>query len=260
MVYGPEVAVEYLFIKQQLSRMQFFRMLGRAFAGLVPAGLPLTVRSGPLAGMKWIAGAAAGKGKGLSVLFNRCEPAQLEFAKSLLSGGMTCYDIGANVGLYTLLFAKYAKTVYAFEPLPRNLRYLVQAINTNNLTNVQILPCALSDKDGIAMFEQNENCAMGSLAERGDITVLVKSGDLISIQTGSKPHIIKVDVEGAELLVLHGLRETISSNHPIILLSVHSAELRNDCLDFLSSIGYRNCRPLNGPTLDDCTEIACRFA
>lgn len=63
-------------------------------------------------------GAAAGEFKGLSVIANLSEPNQVAHVLRILNNRSICFDIGANVGFYTLLFAKYAKEVFAFEPLP----------------------------------------------------------------------------------------------------------------------------------------------
>ncbi len=88
-------------------------------ASLIPAGTKLPILAGPLRGFRWIAGAAAGHGGGLSVLLHRAERSQLELARQWVGPSSVCFDIGANVGLYTLLFGRYGGKVVAFEPLPR---------------------------------------------------------------------------------------------------------------------------------------------
>ena len=60
-----------------------------------------------LRGFIWIAGATSGKAKGLSVILNLCESKQIENAKELSLKNSICFDIGADVGLYTFLFARY---------------------------------------------------------------------------------------------------------------------------------------------------------
>ena len=76
------------------------------------------------------------------MVFNRCEPEQLAAAARLAGPGATCFDVGAQAGMYTLLFARSgADAVYAFEPLPRNIGVLSRAIALNRLTNVRIIPC-----------------------------------------------------------------------------------------------------------------------
>lgn len=124
------------------------RQIGRILSNLFPTGTILPILRGPLAGQKWIVGAAAGNGKGLSTLFNTGEPDQFAYVEGLgfsLKSDI-CFDIGANVGLYSLLFAKYSRQVYAFEPLPRNLKFLYEVLRVNNIENVKIVPCAVSDR------------------------------------------------------------------------------------------------------------------
>lgn len=98
--------------------------LKRCLAAFIPDGTPLPVLAGPLRGRRWLAGAAPGPAKGLSTLFNRCEPGQLKEALRLAEPGGVFFDIGAHSGLYTLLLAKASRSIFAFEPLPRNIAFL----------------------------------------------------------------------------------------------------------------------------------------
>jgi hypothetical protein len=147
------------------------RKLGRILSKLFPTGTILPIISGPLKGYKWIVGAAAGEGKGLSTIFNLGEPEQFAMAKSLSPQNGIVFDIGANVGLYSLLFSKYSKQVYAFEPLPRNLKYLYEGIKNNNRSNVIIIPCAVSDRHEFLKFSEGDNCAIGKISEFGEYPV-----------------------------------------------------------------------------------------
>ena len=74
-----------------------FERLGIVFSKLIPSGMVVPVLKGPLHGAKWIVGAAAGEGKGLSVVLNLSEPEQLYMARRLVLPDAICFDIGANV-------------------------------------------------------------------------------------------------------------------------------------------------------------------
>lgn len=227
-----------------------------ALLRLVPTGLPLPILRGPLRGRWWIAGAAAGPGKGLSILANASEPGQLARAAALARPQAVCFDIGANVGFYTLLFATRARQVYAFEPLPRNLRFLIRMTERNRLANACVVPCAMGAEPGIAFFAPGDNPAVGALDERGDLPVHVTTVDIFCQQTGAAPDIMKIDVEGAEMDVLRGAAHTIEARHPDILLSVHSNALRRECLEWLRQAGYRNFEPLDADDLAEADEFA----
>jgi FkbM family methyltransferase len=204
---------------------------------LVPTGSALPICKGPLRGYRWITGAAAGRGKGLSVILNRSEPEQLCLAASLARDGI-CFDIGANVGLYTLVFARYGKRVFAFEPLPRNLAYLWRILEINHVSNATIVPCAISDRLSLASFQIGLNNALGKLHEAGTQPIPTVPLDCISNQYDVVPNVLKIDVEGSEMAVLHGADTILKRYHPHILLSTHGPELRSNCRDFLQSRGY----------------------
>ena len=228
----------------------------RPLTHLLPSGIPIPVLTGPLKGRKWIVGAAAGTGKGMSIFFNQFEPAQVKYAIQLLKTSSLCYDIGANVGFYTLLFSLYAEEVLAFEPLPRNLYYLIRLLELNKVTNTTIMPCAVSETAKISNFAKNEDYGLGKLDKEGDLQVLVTTCDQVVKETKKVPDLLKIDVEGAELGVLKGAKNLLESCHPSILLSVHSDQLRLGCLNYLKDMNYNNIIPINSEKNNDATEFA----
>jgi FkbM family methyltransferase len=152
------------------------------------------------------------------------------FAKLLVSGGYearygaaigrrirrgdTVWDVGANVGYYTLSFSDQvggSGRVFAFEPSPLNLAHLRQrAIAAKN---VVVLPFGLSDVSGRLSFREEPDGTASHIASnrsRGDahetITVTVRTGDEVILSgEAAFPNIIKIDVEGHELQVVLGL-------------------------------------------------------
>jgi FkbM family methyltransferase len=228
------------------------RSLLRAAARLIPPGLPLPILRGPLQGAWWISGAAAGTGGGLSILVNQAEPEQLARAASLVTPESICFDLGANAGLYTLLWAKRAKHVYAFEPSPRCVAALHRTLALNRVKNATILPWAVGDRDlRLAFFSEGENVALGRLDEQGEQPTIVVSVDEFAAAFKVQPDVLKIDVEGAEVDVLIGARVTLDSR-PAILLSTHTPALTDACLWRLKKLGYR-CEALT----PDETEWIC---
>lgn len=131
------------------------------------------------------------------------------------------YDIGANTGLYTLFAAKACPDgeVIAFEPYPPNIDLLKQDIARNQLQNVEIVEVALSDSVGNIEFSQpsEADVSYGSSsieADESDATIVVPtttSDQLIADDEIPAPNVLKIDVEGAESLVLEGLEKGLSA-------------------------------------------------
>jgi FkbM family methyltransferase len=235
------------------------RRLFRPLAKLVPEGMSVPIMAGPLKGQKWIVGAAAGGGKGLSVVINQSERAQIGYASKIINPGDICFDIGANVGFYTLLFSQYAKAVYAFEPLPRNLKYLNRLVEINRIANAHVVPYAVSDVSTAGYFSKGADHSLGRLDKEGDLSVSVMTCDQFVADSGVVPNLIKIDVEGSEFDVLTGASNLLKSSHPTLLLSVHSDRLRSDCLSLLGKLDYRSIIPLNSKDSQKATEFAVHF-
>jgi FkbM family methyltransferase len=230
-------------------------MFPHVLAKCVPDGARLRIMRGPLRGALWIAGASDGTGKGLSVVFGRSEARHVRAILSHVTPSSVCFDIGANVGFYSLMFARRARRVYAFEPYPRNIRYLYDIMKLNRVTNVEILPLAVSDVEGMAMFRESERHSEGRLEKDGTIPAMTVTCDAFSSRVGVSPDVMKIDVEGTELAVLKGAERVIRSCKPAILLSTHSETLRGQCLDFLRNSGYSKIEPIT----DAPNTVACDF-
>jgi len=213
--------------------------LGRALRlplRLIPDAAVLRVVQGPLRGKRWIAGS-----------FNHgCWLGSYELAKQrkvieLVRAGMVCWDVGAHVGFYTLLFAELVGPqgkVFAFEPLPRNVDLLRRHVEMNGYRNVRTLPCALADFDGEASFDPGPNPSMGRIAPSGPLRVPCARADtLVARGEVEAPDVIKIDVEGAEAAVLRGARRAME-RHPAILLATHGEQAHGECLGLLAAAGY----------------------
>jgi len=143
----------------------------------------------------------------------------IEYAafRAAVTPGTVALDIGANVGAYTLLLAHWvgkAGRVYAFEPSRPAFRGLRRHISLNLQGDVvRPLPVAVSDREGsanlIAASTAGESRLAGGFETASGVTVAVTTIDNFCAQEGVQPSFIKVDVEGEELGVLRGARETI---------------------------------------------------
>lgn len=156
---------------------------------------------------------------------------------------MVCYDIGAHSGFYTLLFSRltgHSGFVYAFEPLPINLSYLKKHIELNNITNVEIIPCAVSEKSGISYLRFFNDTFTAKIDSQEGIKVkLVSIDEEINKGNILPPNIIKIDVEGHELSVLKGMFNTIKIYKPIIFIALDNPDTKMEILKTLKSLDYK---------------------
>jgi FkbM family methyltransferase len=143
--------------------------------------------------------------------------------------GERVFDIGANIGLHTIWLSRLVGPrglVFAFEPNPKLLRCLHQTVA--GLSNVRLFPFALSDATGKTEFYLPKDHSLGSLADwtRGRVKEKAERltceqrtvDELVQRQILTVPEFIKCDVEGAELKVFRGARETFNRKPaPIIL-------------------------------------------
>jgi FkbM family methyltransferase len=129
------------------------------------------------------------------------------------------WDVGANLGIYSLLAASCSKVnVVAFEPNPTTVISLRKNIELNKKANIKVLTVALSNSKGRARFnpegvQLSHGRAHLVTEEIGEtIEVETISGDkLIENGTAPRPDIIKIDVEGAEHLVIKGMSKALSN-------------------------------------------------
>ena len=145
----------------------------------------------------------------------------------------TILDIGANIGLYSICYSKIYKNcfIHAFEPVPKNFKTLSSNLKKNKLTNIKVSEIALLDKKktiniGIPdrkvhdRYKKNINDGLFSIfAQKSKFKIKAIPLDLfIKKKKIKKVDFIKIDVEGAEALVLQGGIKTIKSHKPIIQL------------------------------------------
>jgi len=143
-----------------------------------------------------------------------------DFLGSIDKSDDVIYDIGANTGLYSLFAAKtcHQGTVVAFEPYPPNLEVLRRDLARNNLDNIEIVESALSDLVGEIEFSQPAEDDIGygssSIDAGGNdkaLTVPTTTGDtLVGDGEIPPPNVVKIDVEGAEPLVIDGMKDILA--------------------------------------------------
>lgn len=236
-----------------LSNQNLLGRILRQPLKLIPEQAAMPILQGRLRGKQWIAGS----------LTHGCWLGSYENEKQMLfqskvAPGNTVFDIGANVGFYTLLASELVGPqgrVYAFEPLPRNVQFLNEHLRLNHVNNVEVIKAAVSDKSGDTFFDDTRGSAMGHMAAAGRLKVRSTSIDaLISEGKLLPPSLMKIDVEGDELMVLSGAKSTIMDCHPVILLATHGAQVHQQCCELLESLDYR-LDGIGGEPTKQCDEL-----
>lgn len=181
----------------------------------------------------------------------------LELLLEHLKDQEVVWDVGAGFGLYALFASArlHAGSVLAFEPEPRIRELLSTNIGLNNAGNITVSPIALGDRDGeVGLFASDSpNVGTSALVRRTDYPVqdlstsvrMLRGDSLLARGEAPAPAVLKIDVEGAEALVLAGLADTLQSGRVrMICCEVHPRLLplygspADQFESFLTSLGF----------------------
>lgn len=240
----------------KINYQSFLGKLIRLPLRLIPKKMVLPILQGSLRGKKWI----VGSGEHGYWLGSYEYQKRLAFEKTIKRNTVV-YDIGANVGYFSLLAAVLTGPqgqVAAFEPLPRNVEFLQKHISLNCLDNIKVIEAAVSDHEGRAAFELGASTAMGHIGEVGELEVsLVNLDGMLSRGELMPPDTIKIDVEGAEFEVLQGARDLLTQYHPTLFLDTHQREAHQKAIQFLTDLDYQ-FEILDGKNLAETKELIAR--
>jgi FkbM family methyltransferase len=221
-----------------LSRGTLLGRLARLPLALLPTDIAVPIVQGPMRGRKWVIGASTH-----GTWLGSYEWEKQILLRSLIAKDSVFYDIGANVGFYTLLASVVTGSegiVYAFEPLPRNLVYLHRHVDMNRLPNVAVFDCALGDTNGEVGFWEGDSPSEAHIAVDAPLKVRMFTLDHVREAYQLKPpDVLKIDVEGAEAAVLRGAVNTLCEYSPVIVLATHGADVHQTCVELLAEYGYQ---------------------
>ncbi|WP_428487093.1 FkbM family methyltransferase [Rhodopila sp.] len=140
--------------------------------------------------------------------------------------GSTVIDVGANIGLSTILLARKAERVIAFEPSPINTAFLLRNLERNGVTNVEVHAAAASSKPGMLRFHVAQFGAGSHVVAAGHVsgsTIPTVDVPAVTLDGTDLPPIafIKIDAEGHEPDVLAGARRMLAQDRPLIYTEIN---------------------------------------
>jgi len=182
------------------------------------------------------------------------EPTETALFSALLASCKTVFDIGANIGWYSLIAGKILEgtgRVVAFEPEPSIGAILERNILRNRLTNVEVVRAAVADRETSAFFVTSsdnvgDHHLVGGPSSESTTTVSMTSIDAQWQRLGLAIDLIKIDTQGAELAIFRGMRALLSAQQrkPVIITEFWPQGLRRygaeaaAFIDLIESWGY----------------------
>ena len=162
-------------------------------------------------------------------IFKIYEPNQTEVVKKYVHEGDTVIDIGAHVGYYTLLMAQLVGKngkVYSFEPDPVNFQLLKKSVEINGFENVVLIQKAVSNiTDKVKLFLGDDDSAINRIydAKLGDakesIDVESVTIDEYFKENDELVNFIKIDSEGSEVKIINGMKQFLSRNQELVMMT-----------------------------------------
>jgi FkbM family methyltransferase len=187
-----------------------------------------------------------------SIAFGNLESSVQEAMVRHLGEGAVFYDVGANLGFFSMLGAHLVGLeeghVYAFEAAPENAEAIAVNTRLNAIPNVTVIAKAVSSHAGRGRLQVVDDQSWSKLEEYGEhphteqvidvelvaIDDLVRSGEL------RPPTLVKIDVEGAEIAVIEGMRETLAQHRPAVICELHDTHR-----EFVAAMAEHSYRLIN---------------
>ena len=182
------------------------------------------------------------------------EPELQAALHALIKPGTVIYDVGANIGYVSLLLAKAAGEtgkIYAFEALPENVGRWRKNMALNGMeARLSLFAGAVTQAAGPVRFLVHASGGMGKAAGsagrqdqyQSEVTVPgISLDEFVYGQGNPPPQVVKMDIEGGEVLALPGMRRVLAEARPLMLMELHGPESSRAAWEALTDAGYKIC-------------------
>lgn len=204
-----------------------------------------TIDAGPARGLRYPIRLPQDKG----IWSGTYEEAFTRAIAGAVARGDVCLDIGGWHGFFSGVMALAgASHVYVFEPFPDNAARITRLTTLNPTLPITLLEAAVCADNGPVDFVAMPESSMGKLAA-SPFQAEARRGSHLSVQGHRldtlvergripSPRVVKIDVEGAELMVLQGAAHLLKTVGPELFIEVHSPTIARDCARLLIELGY----------------------
>ena len=222
----------------------------------LPGGLrEVEIAAGPLRGRRLVLDLQTEKFYWLGTY----EPLLVKLFQEHVRPGMVAYDIGGHAGYFALLLGLLvgdAGRVFTFEPEAQNAERIRRMIQANGIARqITLVEAAVADQGGeMDFFSGGPASAQGGVIERRGEGRRVRC---IALDEwgGPAPEVVKIDLEGAEALVLRGMQQILRRHRPRLVIELHHPAATRETCEILRECGYR-WRPLqDAPTEKENSEL-----
>jgi FkbM family methyltransferase len=218
---------------QKIYRTVFLKSLGRE-------GEIIAIRSGPMAGIKLVAGNPITHAQ----INGTYELDVANCIDRLVQPDWVCYDLGASTGYFSLLMAKKARRVYAFEPTPHCAEWIRVYADANRFDNIEIVPSVISDSEKMVTFAMTGTGYGSQVVDPETTDARWQRIELRSLTLDqfvvdhTEPDFLKIDIEGQEGRALEGAAALLERKRPVICCEIHDLENAAQVGKVLGALGY----------------------
>jgi len=167
-------------------------------------------------------------------LYHQYETECTKIFSSMIPEKATVLDIGANIGYYVLIEAQKASKIYAIEPAPQNVDFLKKNITINAYDKlVEIYQLAMSDKKDKALLSldgmPNRFRMVANTSKFHRNVLHVDTTTVDEFLKNRRVNVVRMDIEGAEWLVVRGMTNTLSQfdNLHVLFIELHLTKMKD---------------------------------